>query len=394
MKIENLIWSFSEGWNQISDNIEDKTKANLIFVFGTVSALKINLYWNELREKYPNAIIVGGSSAGNILQTSLSETDIIASVIAFEQDTKAILENFEIDIKINEQEKSFEIGKNIVKTFKESSKKLSLPLKHIILFVGDSKINSSILIKGINQESKNEIMVSGGLMGEETFSFKETAVIANAPAKYKNIVAIGLYGEDLVSSSSSYAGWEDFGNERLITKSKDNILYEIDNEPALELYKRYLLDQAKDLPFSGLRFPLNIWSDNEPPIIRTVSDINEEENSLYFVGDVPQGYKAKLMKTNIDSIIDGSKQAAEMIAKSQDNMQNAFCLVVSCIGRRLVLDQLTEEELEVLADVLGENTNFSGFYSFGEIAPFSDTIKSCRLHNQTMTLTLFYEKSN
>ena len=72
--------------------------------------------------------------------------------------------------------------------------------------------------------------------------------------------------------------------------------------------------------------------------------------------------------------------------------QNAvgLCLVVSCVGRRLVMGQLTEEELEIVREKLGDATAITGFYSYGEMAPFGE-IMLCQLHNQTMTLTTIYE---
>jgi hypothetical protein len=168
-------------------------------------------------------------------------------------------------------------------------------------------------------------------------------------------------------------------------------LYELDGRPALDLYKEYLGEYASDLPNSGLRFPLNVRKDeNSPEIIRTLLGINEEDKSIIFAGNVPEGYTARLMKPNIDLLIEGAGHAAE-IAKLQ-NEKSAFGLVVSCVGRKIVMSQLVDEELEAVSEELGENVQLSGFYSYGEIAPFADDLKTCELHNQTMTLTVIYEK--
>jgi len=158
------------------------------------------------------------------------------------------------------------------------------------------------------------------------------------------------------------------------------------------LYKKYLGELAKDLPGSGLRFPLSIKTNkDEPAIIRTLLAVDEDAQSLTFAGDVPQGSLCKLMRTNLDSLIDSAGMAA--VEAKQRNAEEGLCLVVSCVGRRLVLGQLTEEELDIVQEKLGPNTALAGFYSYGELAPFSDILQ-CRLHNQTMTLTTIYEQTN
>ena len=168
-------------------------------------------------------------------------------------------------------------------------------------------------------------------------------------------------------------------------------VYEIDKKPALELYKKYLGEEAQNLPSSGLRFPLSIKKNegDTNSIIRTLLAIDEDTQSMTFAGDVPEGYIAKLMKTDIDGLIDGSEVAAKNII--QRNKNTALGLVVSCVGRKLVMKDLTDEELETIENTIGENVHLTGFYSYGELAPFSQEIKTCELHNQTMTLTVIYE---
>jgi hypothetical protein len=215
-------------------------------------------------------------------------------------------------------------------------------------------------------------------------------VIGNAPAKSGCVVIVGLYG-DVAAKTGSAAGWQEFGAERIVTKSAGNVVTEIDSQPALSLYKRYLGDLAKDLPSSGLRFPLSIRiNKHEPSIIRTLLAVDEAAQSLTFAGDVPQGSLCKLMRTEISSLIDSAGSAAEQAKLATD--KPILCLMVTCVGRRLVLGQLTEDELAIVATTLGPNATLAGFYSYGELAPFSDVLH-CRLHNQTMTLTTIQDKA-
>jgi hypothetical protein len=213
--------------------------------------------------------------------------------------------------------------------------------------------------------------------------------MADAPAKTGRVAALGFYG-DISIKSGCFAGWEEFGAERIVTKSTGNVVYEIDGEPALALYKKYLGEQAADLPASGLRFPLSIQADkNSKALIRTLLAVDEKNQSLTFAGDVPQNYLCKLMRTNLDNLIENAGMAAKAAHSSKPD-SSGLCLIVSCVGRRLVMGQLTEDELEIVQEKLGDKTAITGFYSYGELAPFSDILQ-CQLHNQTMTLTTLYE---
>jgi len=250
-------------------------------------------------------------------------------------------------------------------------------------------MNGSSLAKGANKALNHKIAITGGLAGDDE-NFEETWVIADDVAKENRIVAVGFYGESIEIKSGCFGGWNEFGVERRITKSIDNIVYEVDNQPALDLYKKYLGEHAKDLPSSGLRFPFSVrTNENDRAVTRSVLAVDEEEKSLTFAGDVPEGSMARLMKTSIDGLIEGAEIAA--INARVMHESNALGLVVSCVGRRLVLNQLADEEIEAINDVLGERVSLIGFYSYGELAPFSNEITSCQLHNQTLTLTVIYE---
>ena len=95
------------------------------------------------------------------------------------------------------------------------------------------------------------------------------------------------------------------------------------------------------------------------------------------------------MRTDLNNLIDSAGLAADAAQPAQPDA-SGLCIIVSCVGRRLVMGQLTEDELEIVQDKLGVATAITGFYSYGELAPFSDILQ-CQLHNQTMTLTTFYE---
>jgi hypothetical protein len=371
--------TYTTQWQHTTIEKIPQEKVNIVFIFGEREIIKKSIVYEEIKALYPKADIIGCSSSGNILDDELSSASLVATAVSFEQGS--------VQVSI----KDFDEGDDLLKVSNEVVNGLSKEgLKHIFILSEGLNMNGSSLAQGANYAVESKIAVTGGLAGDGT-NFQETWVIANEKAKQNRVVAVGFYGDSLSIESACYGGWNEFGMLRKITKSKDNIVYKIDGKPALALYKKYLGEYAKDLADgSALDFPMNIRANvDDTPITRSVLSVDEERQSLIFAGDVPEGSFAKLMRTSVDDLIDGSETAAKQIRKIND--KTALGLVVSCVGRRLVLKQLTDEELEIIKDTLGENINLVGFYSYGELAPFSNELLSCKLHNQTMTLTAIYE---
>jgi hypothetical protein len=376
MKIDNLVLN-DKTWQYSSQGLSSSEIPDIVFIFGDTDIIKDKSIYKAIREKFPKSHLIGSSSSGNILGCEISKFPIVASAVKFES-SKVEVQSIKYHQGESLQDLSYELVNNLSKD----------GLKHIFLLSDGLNINGSDLVKGVNLAATN-VSVTGGLAGDGG-RFQETYVICNDEPRASIISAIGFYGENLVISSGCFGGWSEFGTKRLITKSKANVLYEIDNEPALDFYKRYLGNYATGLPNSGLRFPLSIKKDdNDSEVIRTLLGIDEESKSITFAGDIPEGYYAKLMMPDADALIQGAGRAANEIVIAND--KPALGLVVSCVGRKLVLGQLIDEELEEIGETLGKNINLIGFYSYGEIAPFEVNKLECKLHNQTMTLTAIYE---
>jgi hypothetical protein len=253
------------------------------------------------------------------------------------------------------------------------------------------RVNGSDLVKGLISHLPPQVSLTGGLSGDGE-RFKETLVLWDDPPERDAIAALGLYGGHLRVGYGSLGGWDSFGPERLITRSKANVLYELDGKSALALYKKYLGEHAKELPAAGLLFPLSLRTkEGETGVVRTILGIDEKEQSMVFAGNVPQGAYARLMKANFDRLIDGSIGAARTSYEAIGSSCPDLAILISCVGRKLVLKQRIEEEVEGVREVMGAQTILAGFYSYGEISPFIPGAK-CELHNQTMTVTTFSEK--
>ena len=331
----------------------------------------------SLNLKYPKSTIIGCSTAGEISDVTVKDKTISLTAIQLEKTTLK-----KVSFQIKDMNCSYKAGEEIANKLNDND------LKHVIVLSDGLNINGADLVSGLKSKIPR-VSITGGLAADGS-AFNKTFVINDGKIVDKTIVGLGFYGDDLKVGYSSKGGWDSFGIERLVTKSNKNVLYELDGMPALEIYKSFFGEYANDLPSSGLLFPLSMRnSKNTTPLVRTILAINEEDQSLTFAGNIPQDSYVRLMKANIDRLISGAEDSA-ISANKNLKETSELAILISCVGRRLVLKQLVEEEVEVVRDVIGDKPCITGFYSYGEIAPFGE-FSPCELHNQTMTITTLSE---
>jgi len=263
-------------------------------------------------------------------------------------------------------------------------------LNAVFIISDGAHINGSELVAGLNENNLPNIPITGGLAGDAA-RFTQTLTGLNAAPTEGNVIAVGFYGKNLLVGHGSFGGWDEFGPERIVTKSIKNVLYEIDGKNALELYKQYLGDYVNELPGSALLFPLSLrMKGKDENLVRTILSIDETGKSMTFAGNLPEGSTVRLMKANFDKLIEGSSDAASFSFEGIRNKDPELAILISCVGRKLILQERTEEELQAAKEILGDNAVITGFYSYGEISPFNPSSR-CELHNQTMTITTFRE---
>ena len=383
MKIEQKYWTKKDGWQVLSNTLGD-LKPQLVLGFGARALLEDPQHYESLKADYPDADILLNSTAGEIINTMVREDSLSVVAIHFEK-TKTELQS----TTIKDSSESESRGKELADKLSKEG------LVHAMIFSDGLKVNGTSLVKGLIDNLPKDVSITGGLVGDGA-DFKKTLVGLNEQPQSGGLVLLGFYGDSVKIGYGSLGGWDSFGPARLITKSKENVLYELDGKPALELYKQYLGDQAKDLPSSGLLFPLNLHLENEHgvkvEVVRTLLGIDEEKQSMTFAGDLPEGNYVNLMKANFDRLVDGASGAASMSKESFTETVPELAILISCIGRKLVLKGKIEEETEAVRKEFGADTIMTGFYSYGEISPVTPTEKQCQLHNQTMTITTFREE--
>lgn len=357
---------------------KQKYSQPLVLVFANRFLLEKEENIEIVKREFPYENIVFGSAAGEIFGTAISDDKIVVTIIDLERS------GFKIktaNIK-NHNMNARELGSDLI------SKLPKEDLKHVFVISEGSFVNGSDLLNGMEGEDTKKFCITGGLCGDGP-RFEKTLAGLNQ-AEEGEVVAIGFYGSDLEVTFASFGGWIPFGPERLITKSDKNILYEIDGQPALDLYSKYLGDKASELPQASLFYPLYVREEGKKyPVVRTILNIDRDEQTMILAGDVAQGARVQLMMASADALLEGASEAARLAMQNRKNLPE-LALLVSCIGRKLVLSQRAEEEIEEVTSIIGDQAEVGGFYSYGEIAPFHGETNGS-LHNQTMTLTLLSE---
>ncbi|MEL6253716.1 MAG: FIST N-terminal domain-containing protein [Bacteroidota bacterium] len=380
MKTNQLIWEDGDSWESYEDAVE--ITPQLVLFFGSTSLLEEQEYFQQLQEMYPKATLVGCTTAGEIIGDEVLDDSIVATAIEFEQTNIN-----SASILIGNTEGSLDAGRKLGKEIQSEQ------LKSVLVISDGGSVNGSELVEGLTEVLGSDIIITGGLAGDGG-RFEKTLVAYNQTPEQGRIVVIGFEGDAVQVGHGSVGGWDAFGPERKITRSEANVLYELDGKPALELYKGYLGDKASELPGSALLFPLMIRPSGQEEVgtVRTILSVNEEDQSMTFAGDVPEGYSAQLMMANFDRLVAGASEAAKFaLNKEEAEMESdTLAILISCVGRKMVLGQRTADEVESVMDIMGGAKQI-GFYSYGEISPHVE-VGNCQLHNQTMTITSITEK--
>lgn len=377
MKLDIKRWQNGQ-WTDLKDQ-SLKNSAQLVLAFGERKTLEANDFAKQIKDFYPKADVVICSSAGEIAVTEVTDNSVTLAAIEF-TDTKVAFAK----TKIGKPEESQKVGEKLAGELNKEK------LSHVMVFADGQNTNGTTLVKGLSSNLPDKVALTGGLVGDGD-RFEKTLVGLNEAPQVGQVVVIGFYGQKLKIGFGSMGGWDSFGLERTITKSDGNILYELDDKPALKLYKEYLGDEAENLPGSGLLFPLQLKIEGgKNEVVRTILGVDEAKQSLTFAGSMPKGARAKLMKANFERLIDGAAGAASISLEPLEGSKPDLAILISCIGRKLVLGQRIEEEVEAVSEKI-DSDSIIGFYSYGEISPGSPTERQCQLHNQTMTITTFKE---
>jgi len=376
MKAAVYLIKESNWTKQSGSNLEADPAASLVLCFGSRHLLSPS-FFDAVKKRFGSATIAMCSTAGEIYQDTVQEDTIVAAALQLEKTTVA-----SCSVNIKDYNSTYMAAMDLVKMLPKEG------LRYVMVFSDGSLVNGSELVKGLTARIDKNILITGGLAADGA-QFHSTLVGLNETPREGQIVAVGLYGEYLQVTHGSQGGWDIFGLEKRVTNASGNILVELENQNALDLYKKYLGPESEKLPGSALLFPLSvIIPGTDKPVVRTILSINEEDKTMTFAGDIPVGSKVRFMKANFERLTAAAALAAE-VTVAEGRMPD-FALLISCVGRKLVLGEKINEEVKAVSKAFLDTTPMAGFYSYGEISPFNEGGK-CQLHNQTMTITSFYE---
>ncbi len=352
---------------------------SLILLFGASHLIENSQIFDELKHLYEGIPLVGCSTSGEIIASRIQDNSLVGAILQFDTTFIKLASS-----SVDSPSESYEAGRSI-------AMQLQAPELRGILVLSDGLlINGSELVRGLNTDINPDVVITGGLAGDGD-RFKRTWVLKNHQPHSGLVTAVGFYGSNIHIGHGTKGGWDIFGPLRRVTKSQENRLYELDGKPALHLYKEYLGEQAAGLPATGLLFPLALRKEptDTKKLVRTILAVDEKTQSLTFAGDIPEGYYVQMMQANFDRLIAGASDAALMTQQTSNSKGPILSIAISCVGRRLVLGERSEEEIESTLEVFPPETHQIGFYSYGELSPHTNG--TCDLHNQTMTLTTISE---
>ncbi len=356
--------------------------ANWVLVFGSVKRFNERNFGKLLKKRYPQAKIIGCTTSGEITEEGVYDDSVHITAMKWERS------NLKFVIKpANSMAQSHELGTQIAQELEQDD------LQGVFVLSDGLHVNGSELVEGMQNILPN-IPITGGLASDDA-NFTKTLLLNNDKVHDRIVIAVGIYGDSAVVTSGALGGWQAYGPPREITNANKNVVYELDNKPALPLYKMYIGYYANALPASGLNFPLAVMSeDKNISVIRTLLAANDEDGSLTFAGNIKKGSTVRLLKSSHQSLINGASSAAQQILDKGVNInEKAIAICVSCVGRKLVMEEQVSEEAFAVHRILGMQTGITGFYSNGEICSGEDDSHS-QLHNQTMTIAYLSESMN
>jgi hypothetical protein len=379
--MKSTTFTFKENnWQGLTETAASMPEAQLILVFADRMLLEKNELNQHLQPSFPKAEIISCSTAGEVYYQKVQQSSAVCVAIQFENTPFSIQSG-----NIKDFQNSYLLGKEVASKLKQED------LRYIMIISDGNIINGDDLLQGIKEVVAPTVLISGGMAGDGD-RFQQTLLGHNQQIAEGNLLLLGMYGDHIQVGTGIHGGWEMFGPERTVSRSAGNVLFEIDDVNALDLYKKYLGKYADELPSSALLFPIALMIDNDQSyLVRTILSVDEQNKSMTFAGNIPEGSTIRFMKSNFDRLVSAAADAGMEAHSSLQKQAPDLTLIVSCVGRKIVLSHRIDEELEAATDGLPANSPVVGFYSYGEFAPLKENLQSY-LHNQTMVVTSFSER--
>ena len=265
---------------------------------------------------------------------------------------------------------------------------------YIQLFSDGLTGNGCALLRGIADRFGEKVPIAGGTAGDNG-KFKQTWQFAGSRVLTDAAVAIGFTGM-LNLGTGIRSGWTPIGLPKKVTRASGNVLYELNGEPALHVFERFLGEHAEKLPAIGVEYPLGLlgkWGDvgeEDYYLLRATMNVDRAAGSISFAGEIPEGAMVSLTCGDTNSILEAAEQAARLASSDLKGHKPAVIFCYSCMARKIVLGRLTRQEIDRIRSVIGTTVPIIGFYTYGEYCRIRCDGPSL-LHNETVTLSVLGE---
>ena len=361
--------------DQIDDSIKNNFKPTLVFIFISV-AYDIEYLIKKLK-KY-KFIVVGSTTVGEIYADNTHGVQIEDKTITCmltDLDKSA----FKMKLKKMQGESFFEFGEEVSLWVKNSFNNAGL-----LTITSGLSFNNESYLNGIQKNIKSFF---GAVSGDDRM-FKATFVFSNKKIISNGILALAIDQDKIDIIIARAFGWSGIGTQRIVTKSHENMVYTIDDKPALEFYKDYLNITIDDMPGLGVDYPLEVVLKNGQVVYRAVIMINDD-GSLFFAGHVPEGAKVRFSAPIGELVIDEVTDSINVSLEEHKKYKADLILTFPCTAHKTLLGSFAINEIKAVYAAT-QNTPLVGFYAYGEIA---SSVGDNAFHNETFVTVQLREKS-
>jgi hypothetical protein len=360
-------------------------KPDILWAFGAISYDQQRLL-EGIASTAPGTPLVGCSTDGEISTAGLSVNSVVVLALSSDriQFHTACVEHLSHD--------SYAAGVALGERFQK------LDCRYIQIFSDGLTGNADKIIRGIKARLGDDIKIAGGTAGDGG-DFKQTFQYSRERALTDSIVAVAFEG-DFGFGTGTACGWFPVGITKRVTRAVGNVVYELDGQPALQAYEKFLGKHAALLPAVGVEYPLGMLGpygdveDDSYFLCRATMGVDRESGAIVFAGDVPQGARVKMTIGNETDIIqaagEGARTAMGKLQHRNSQIKPKVIFLYSCMARKLVLGSRTNEEILAVQQAAGGSVPVIGFYTYGEYAPIGQHDHSY-FHNETATMTVIGE---
>src|SRR4029077_10274525 len=181
MKVTQCQWTSSAGLRP--DPAQSDPSPQLALLFGSRASLPHSDSSASGRRRFPNAILLGCSTAGEILDSSIFDDTVSVTAICFDA-TRIVA----VSVPITNPADSRAAGATLARSFPADG------LVHLFVLSDGLNVNGSELVKGLSESLPVGVTLSGGLSADGS-AFGETTVVFRETASSKTIAAVGFYGD-------------------------------------------------------------------------------------------------------------------------------------------------------------------------------------------------------